>query len=195
MRLVMLLVISFLIAQPTFGESMWVDETGYHIDGRGQVEEPAFLPPHPEMIPQAPLAIQETVDFESYYKTNFLGERRADNRLAIVPGYNAAYSERHEESYRKQDYINVWCDGRQHVGRVDCLTDKYAISFYPVSAWSAGITSAKWRARGLKQEGVAFLYIDSLSVDAPRIREAKKWADLLGVKVLFGTIDAGISIE
>lgn len=195
MRIGMLILAILIIGQSAFCESTWVDETGYHIDGRGQVETPSFLPPNPEKIPQAPRVTQETVDFESYYRTNFEGERRPSNKIPVIPGYNASYSERQEYSYKKQDYINVWCDGRQHVGKVDCLTDKYAISFYPVSAWSVGISSAKWKARGLKQEGVAFLYIDSLSVDAPRMREAKKWADLLNVKVLFGTIDAGVGIE
>lgn len=192
-----LLILLILVGYPSLAvsEETWVDEHGYHVDGRGQVSNSYIVVPHPENVPLFPAAQQTVVDFDSYYKRNVEGYRGDESKLPIVPGYTANYSERRAHSYTKEDYINVWCTGEKHVGKVDCMTGEYAVSYFPVSMWSRGITTAAWRARKYPQKGAAFLYVEDMGADAGDVYEAKEWAEMWGVKVFFGTIDRGIPEE
>ena len=94
--------------------------------------------------------------------------------------------------YTKQQYIDVWCEGTQNVYGVDCLTDYYAVSFYPVSDWFLGITKATIRAKKLNQTPVAFLYVTDVGADTKYMREARAWAKQQKKIIVFATIDAGI---
>jgi hypothetical protein len=177
---------------PSFPEDMKVTEHGYIIDGRGQITGSPIEAPNKSAIPASSKPQQTVVNFDEYYKVNVEGYRRPEGKLPLMAGYTTHYSERRAHPYTKEDYINVWCSDKKHVGKVDCLTDKYAISFFPVSHWSWGITQAAMRARKFPQKGAAFLYVEDFGADAVAINEAKNWAEQWGVKVMFGTIDAGI---
>lgn len=190
------LILSVLCGLPSLCETTWITENGYYIDRRGDVTGSPIKPPHPENIPQKSKLVQDTVDFNTYYKVNTQGYRASEDKLPVVPDYTVHYSTRDYQLYSKEDYINVWCDGKKHVGKIDCLTDDYAISFFPLSAWSRAITTAAWRARGKSQKGVAALYIeDTAARDSDDMKKAQEWADAWGAKVVFISIDAGIPKE
>lgn len=191
-----ILVVILLSGLPCFCESTWVTEDGYYMDARGEVKGSYIKPPHPEKIPRISQVIQPTVDYDSYYKINVEGYRGREDKLPVSPaGYVQSYSTRKAQLYKKEDYINVWCDGTKHVGKIDCLTEDSAISFFPLSAWSRGVTTAAWRARKLPQQGVAAFYAEDTAARAGDMYEAKKWAEKWGAKVMFMSIDAGIPEE
>ena len=124
------------------------------------------------------------------------GYRGREDKLPISPaGYTQVYSTRKFQPYSKEDYINVWCDGEKHVGKVDCLTEDFAISFFPLSSWTRGITTAAWRARKYSQQGVAAFYFEDTAAKSSDLYEAKKWAEKWGTKIMFISIDAGIPEE
>lgn len=177
---------------PAFSESVVTTKDGYVMDGRGQIFNSPIEPPNKDFIPDSSKPQQTVVNFEEYYKVNVEGYRRPEGKLPLVAGYTTHYSERRAHPYTKSDYVNAWCSDKKYVGKVDCLTDDYAISFFPVSQWSVGITRAALRAKKFSQKGAAFLYVEDSGVDAGNIYEAKKWAELWDVKVMFGTIDSGI---
>ena len=168
---------------------------GYFIDRRGDVQSSYIRPPHPENIPVRSKVTQPVVDFESYYKVNTEGYRVPEDKLPLVPGYTENYSTRQNTLYSKEDYVNVWCNGEKHVGKIDCLNDSYAVSFFPVSKWTRGITVSAWRARGRSQQPVAALYAEDMGALTGDMYEAKLWATKWGVKIVFISIDAGIPEE
>lgn len=186
------LVLLLLCGFPCLADNTQMTEDGYYIDSRGEVKGSDILPPHPENIPNKSQLIQPIVDFESYYKKNENGYRGREDKLPQIPNYTENYSTRKVQPYSKESYINTWCDGRKHVGKIDCLTDQYAMSFFPLSSWSRGITTAAWRARKYPQQGVAVFYVEDTASKAGDMYEAKKWAEKWGVKVKFISIDAGI---
>lgn len=191
----LLILIVIATSLPAFAYDSWVTRDGYYIDGTGQVEGSDIYPPHPEKIP-APRAVQDITSFERYYDRNIEGKRIEENswKNPDIPNYNVHYSTRSPHTYTKQDYINVWCSGEK-VGKVDCMTDEYAISFFPVSQWFRGIVTANLRARKYPQKGMAFLYVDEIGGDARYMQEAKRWASQYNSNVFFGTIDKGIPME
>jgi hypothetical protein len=192
----MILMLVLICAVPCSSADTWTTRGGYVMDYRGEVQKSPIKPPHPENIPSNSRALQTTVDFESYYKINTEGYRGKEDKLPISPaGYTQVYSTRTVKPYTKEDYINVWCDGRKHVGKIDCLTDDYAISYFPLSSWSTGITRAAWRARKYSQKGVAALYVEDTGAIDSDMYEAKKWAEQWGAKIMFISIDAGIPAE
>lgn len=200
----MVCVKNFLVALVLFSicslsgacESTWITENGYYIDRRGDVRGSYIKPPHPENVPEVSQLVDDTVNFKTYYKVNEEGYRAEEDKLPIVPNYTVHYSTRKPTLYAKDDYINVWCDGQKHVGKIDCLTDDYALSFFPLSAWSRAITTAAWRARGYSQKGMAVLYIEDMAAAGyDDMKKAKEWAEMWGTKVQFVSIDAGIPEE
>ena len=190
-----ILVLLILSSIPSFAENTWATRDGYYIDNKGSIQNSYMQPPHPENIPTRSQAIKPIADFEDYYKMNAEGYRGREDKLPLVPGYTENFSTRTAQLYSKEAYINVWCDGEKHVGKVDCLTDNYAISFFPLSSWTRGITTAAWRAKKLPQQGMATLYVDDTASQSSDMYEAKRWAEKWGVKVSFVTIDAGIPEE
>jgi hypothetical protein len=192
-----LAVLVFLLVScsPCLAISTWADKDGYYTDYREEVTKSPIKPPHPEYIPYSSRAMQTTVDFESYYKVNEEGYRGEEDKLPIIPGYTENYSTRKVKPYTKEDYINIWCDGQKHVGKVDCLTDDYALSFFPLSSWSTGITRAVLRARKYSQKGVAVFYVEDMGAITGDMYEAKKWAEMWGAEVRFVSIDAEIPLE
>ena len=188
-----LMVLSGTVAQACTNVS--VSKDGYVADCRGEYANSPIKPPHPENIPSVTKTVQPVVDFEEYHKINEEGYRGREDKLPLVYGYTIYGSSRSFTYYDKEDYINVWCDGRKHVGKIDCLTDDYAISFFPLSEWAKGITAASWRARGRSQKGVAAFYVEDAGSNAADLHQAKDWAELWGAKIMFISIDAGIPIE
>ena len=186
------LALILLSSLPCFSEYAWETPDGYYIDRRGDVKNSPIKPPHPELVPYSSQLVEPIVDFRTYYYVNAGGYRAPEDKLPLIPEYTHHYSTRKPQIYNKEDYIKVWCDGQRHVGKVDCLTKDYAISFFPLSAWSRAITTASWRARKFEQRGVAALYIEDMASKSSDMREAKKWAQKWGVKVMFISIDAGI---
>ena len=186
-----LILLTIVSSISCFGNSI-MTEHGYYLDYRGEVQNSNIIPPHVANIPTKSVLVQPTIDFESYYKVNALGYRGREDKLPLVPGYTQNYSTRKFQPYTKEDYINIWCSGEKHVGKVDCLTEDFAISFFPLSSWSRGIATAAWRARKYPQQGVAALYVEDTASKAGDIQEAKKWAAKWGAKVMFISIDAGI---
>ena len=180
---------------PSFCNNAQMTKDGYYMDERGDIKESYILPPHPENIPARSHIVQPTVDFESYYRVNEEGYRGREDKLPLIPGYTQVYSTRKFQPYSKEDYVNVWCDGRKHDGKIDCLTQDYAISFFPLSSWTRGVTTAAWRARKYSQQGVAAFYVEDTASRAGDMYEAKKWAEKWGTKVMFVSIDAGIPGE
>lgn len=169
---------------------------GYYIDSRGEFRDSYIKPPHPENIPSMSRAVQPVVDFESYYKVNSEGYRGKEDKLPVSPaGYTQVYSTRKFQPYSKETYVNVWCSGEKNVGKVDCLTKDYAISYFPISSWSRGITTAAWRARNYPQQGMAVFYAEDTAAHSNDMYEAKKWAEKWGTKVMFISIDTGIPAE
>ena len=168
---------------------------GFYADCRGEIRDSYIKPPHPENIPSMSQRIENVVDYESNYRRNSEGYRGREGKLPLIPSYTENYSDRTVTYYSKEDYINVWCDGKKHVGKVDCLTKDYAISFFPLSSWSSGIAAAAWRARKLPQQGVAALYIEDSGANGTDMYEAKKWAQKWGAKILFISIDSGVPLE
>ena len=196
LRSFLIFVVILMSGIPCFCESTWLTKDGYYIDSRGEYERSYIKPPHPENIPKTSKVIQPTVDFDSYYNINVEGYRGREDKLPVSPaGYTQNYSTRKAQLYTKEDYINVWCDGKKHAGKVDCLTDTEAISFFPISAWSRGITTAAWRARHYSQKGVAALYVEDTASITGDMYQAKEWAKKWGAKVVFISIDAGIPQE
>jgi len=187
--LIVLILVGIL---PCFSEAVYESKEGFYIDARGQIDGNYIKPPHPENIPNYMYANETVVPFDNYYEKNIEGKRAKGNKLERIPNYNANFSERRAHPYTHDEYVNVWCSGEIGVNGVDCVTPEYAISFFPVDRWSRAITIAALRARKLPQKGAAFLYVEDFGADAGDIYEAKKWADMWGVKVFFGTIDAGI---
>ena len=187
-----LLLLSNLSA---FSEYAWETPDGYYVDKRGNVQNSYIKPPHPEFIPYSSQLVQPIVDFKTYYYVNSSGYRASEDKLPLIPEYTHHYSTRKPQIYNREDYIKVWCDGKRHVGKVDCLTQDYAISFFPLSAWTRAITTASWRARKFSQTGMAALYIEDMASKSSDMYEAKKWAEKWGVKVMFISIDAGIPEE
>lgn len=180
---------------PSACESTWITENGYYIDRRGDIDSP-IKPPHPEFIPERSELVQDMTNFETYYKVNTEGMRAAEDKLPIVPNYTVNYSTRKPTIYKKEDYVNVWCDGEKHVGKIDCLTKDSAFSFFPLSAWSRAITTAAWRARGYSQKGVAVLYIEDTAANgSDDMKKALEWANMWGADVRFVSIDAEIPKE
>ena len=113
-------------------------------------------------------------------------------------GYKAAHPEaipRNVNAYTKQDFINVWCDGKQHVGEIDCLTDKYATIFYPVSDWERAIEEVTKYAEGIKQIPVAVLMVTDPITDIKYMQEAKRMAKQQRKIIIFTTINAGIPAD
>lgn len=195
LRNFLVFLVSVLVGLSCSAYEAVVTKDGYLLDRRGQLEGDYIRPPHPENIPSSPHLGQDLTDFSTYYDVNIIGKRRADNMEPIISGYNWNVSTRLIKSYTKQQYVDVWCDGTQHVGKIDCLTQDYAVSFFPVNNWSTAITRAALRARKVPQKGVAFLYVEDLATMSKDVHEAKDWADLWGVSVMFGTIDGGVPIE
>lgn len=193
--LLTVLIVLACASATCFSEDVWVAEDGYHIDGRGQISDSYIVVPHPEKVPTYTHPQETVVDFDSYYKRNIEGYRSKEGKLPIVPGYTANYSNRRAHPYTKEEYLNVWCTGEKHVGKVDCLTGEYAVSYFPVSRWSTAITIASIRAKKFPQKGAVFFYVEDFGADAGDIYEAKQWADLWGVKAFFGTIDRGVPEE
>ena len=181
-----------LTSLPAFGMDTEVTKDGFYIDGRGQMGLNTIDPSHKENIPEKPHMTQLIVPHDTYYKIEYEDYRRPEGRQPLIYNYNTHASTRSENSYTKQEYIDVWCDGQQHVGNVDCLTNNYAISFFPVRSWAIGLTRAAMRGKKFKQEGAAFLYIESVAGQTNDIVQAKKWAELWGIPVFFGTIDSEI---
>ena len=176
-------------------EGLVETEHGYLVDRRGDVKNSYIRPPHPELAPATSHLMQTTVDFETYYKINGEGYRGREDKLPPVPGYTENYSTRKNTLYAREDYINVWCSGEKHVGKVDCMNTYAAISFFPLSAWCRDIPQAALRARKYEQQGVAALYVEDLNARTADMYEAKKWAEKWGAKVIFISIDAGIPEE
>ena len=179
---------------PCFSYESYVDGTGCTVDMREQFDDRATVPPHPENIPGTPRVQQDVTSYEQYYDVNFKGYRRTEARLPIVPEYTAHYSDRIPHPYKKQQYINVWKNGEK-CGKIDCLTDEYAISFFSVDNWFIGITTAVLRARRVPQKAACFLYVEEAGSQAGNMYQAKKWAELWNVKIFFGTISQGIPVE
>jgi hypothetical protein len=180
---------------PCFSENTWATRNGYYIDSRGSVQDSYIQPPHPENIPARSKAIKPIADFGDYYKMNAEGYRGREDKLPLVPGYTENFSTRKDQLYPKDVYVNVWCDGEKHVGKVDCLTDEYAISFFPLSSWTRGVTTAAWRAKKLSQQGVAAFYVEDMASHSDDMYEAKRWAKKWGARVMFISVDAGIPEE
>lgn len=189
-----ILVFMCISSLPSFSYESSVDNTGYTIDMRRQFDDRATEPPHPENIPSKPKVQQTITSYEQYYDVNYKGYRRPEGKLPIVPEYTAHYSSRIPHPYKKQQYINVWKCGKR-CGKIDCLTDKYAISFFSVNNWFVGITTAVLRARKVPQKAACFLYVEEAGSDAGAMEQAQKWAELWNVKIFFGTIDQGIPVE
>ncbi len=196
LRVISAVLVSLMLSGlPSFCDNSQMTKDGYYMDNRGEVHDSYILPPHPENIPTRSHIVQPTVDFPSYYKVNEEGYRGREDELPLVPGYTQVYSTRKFQQYNKDTYVNVWCSGEKHVGKVDCLTKDSAISFFPLSSWTRGIATAAWRARNYSQQGVAALYFEDTAVRAGDLYEAKKWAEKWGAKVIFVSIDAGIPGE
>lgn len=172
-----------------------VTKQGYYMDCRGDIKNSPIKPPHPENIPAVSQLVTPLVDFEEYYKINMEGYKGREDKLPLIYGYTMNGTPRTGEFYDKEDYINIWCDGQKHVGKIDCLTDEYAISFFPLSSWSRGITTSAWRARGRSQTPVTALYIEDSAANSSAMYDAKQWAELWGAKIMFIGIDAGIPLE
>ena len=115
-NLLIILVVALLGALPCSSSSTWETKDGYIVDLRGEVRGSSIKPPHPENIPSSSRPLQTTVDFESYYKVNVEGYRGREDKLPISPAgaYGQVYSTRQVQAYTKEDYVNVWCDGRKH---------------------------------------------------------------------------------
>ena len=187
-------VLVFLLVSslPCLSDNSQVTKDGYYMDSRGDVQGSTIRPPHPEYIPNRSLIVQPIVDFGDYYKVNEEGYRGKEDKLPLVPNYTENFSTRKFQPYPKETYVNVWCGGEKNVGKVDCLTEDSAISYFPLSAWSRGIATAAWRARKYPQKAVAALYVEDTASRAGDMYEAKKWAEKWGAKVIFISIDAGI---
>lgn len=194
-RIVLIISFLFLIGLPSFGASTKVTPEGVYMDCRDQMSFNTIDPPYKENIPEEPHPIETIVPYDTYYKVEYENYQRPAWREPLIYDYNAHASTRHGYSYTKQEYVDVWCTGTQYVGKVDCLTDEYAISFFPVRSWFRGITTAVVRGRKFKQEGAVFLYVESVGGETEYITQAKQWADLWGIKVFFGTIDSEIPLD
>lgn len=176
---------SFCIAYETT-----MTREGCYVDLRGQIHSP-YNPPHPENIPTQPRLQQPITNYEMYYKINMEGYRGEEHKLSPVPAeYTQHYSKRTPHPYTKEQYIKVWQKGKKS-GEIDCLTDKYAISFFFLDNWATGIIVAKWRARKVPQKAAAFFFIEDLATE-DSMYKAKQMAELLGVKIFFATIDKQI---
>lgn len=178
---------SFCIAYETT-----MTREGCYIDLRGQIHSP-YDPPNPENIPQKPNIAQPITSYEQYYDVNCRGYRRPKGKVPIIPGYSAHYSTRIPHPYTKEQFIRVWQNGKKS-GKIDCLTDKYAISYFFIDNWATGIIIAKWRARKVPQKAAAFFFIEDLATE-DSMYKAKQMAELLGVEIFFGTIDKQIPAE
>ena len=110
----------------------------------------------------------------------------------VPPGYTQHYSLRTPHPYTKEQYIKVWQNGKSS-GKIDCLTNEYAISYFFLDNWATGVIVAKWRAKRVPQKAAAFFFVEDLS--KADMYNAKQWAELLGVKVFFATIDKQIPAE
>ena len=163
---------------------------GCYIDRRGQINSP-IDPPHPEYIPTKPNLTQPLTSWEDYYDRNVAGERDKPNKLPDIPGYTKHYSERSPHSYTKEQYMNVWAQGIK-VGNV-YLTNEYAMSYFFIDNWASAISIAKIRAMKHHKQAAVFLFIEELG--SAEMLQAKRWAELWGVKIFFGTIDKGIPAE
>ena len=183
------------LSSQSWGLSTRVEEDGVYIDGRGQMGLNTIDPPHVENIPEEPHPIETIVPYDTYYKIEYEGYKRPAWKQPLIYDYNTHASTRVGQSYTKQEYIDVWCDGTQHVGKVDCLTDRYALSFFSVRNWAFGIITAAHRGKKFEQEGAAFLYVESVAIENDYIVQAKKWAELWGIPVFFGTIDSEIPLD
>ena len=191
----LVLLVLLLINLPCLSADTRVTENGYYLDRRGEVKDSYILPPHPENAPKVSVLVQPITNFRTYYKVNLEGCRGAESKLPIVPSYTENYSTRGSQLYKKEDYVEVWCDGEKNIGKIDCLTADSAISFFPLSAWTRGVTIASWRARKYPQRGVAAFYIEDTASSANDMRAAKAWAKKWGTKIMFISIDAGIPEE
>ena len=185
-----ILVFIFLI-DSCFGYETIMTREGCYVDLRGQIHSP-YEPPHPENIPTKPRLQQPITNYEMYYKINMEGYRGEEHKLSPVPAeYTRHYSERTPHPYTKEQFIKVWQKGKKS-GKIDCLTDKYAISFFFFVNWATGVVVAKWRAKRVPQKAAAFFFVEDMGFDEADMYKAKKWAELLGVKIFFATIDKQI---
>lgn len=194
-RFLLILVLLSGITVVQACDTVATTKDGYIVDCRGNYSNSPIKPPHPENIPSVSNTVQPVVDFEEYHKINEEGYRGREDKLPLIYGYTINGSSRSFTYYNKEDYINIWCDGQKHVGKIDCLTDEYAISFFPLSEWARGIAVAAWRARGRSQKGVAAFYVEDAGANAADLHQAKDWADLWRAKIMFISIDAGIPVD
>lgn len=194
-RIVLAITFLLLIGLPSLGASTEVTPEGVYMDCKGQMSFNTIDPPHTENIPSKAHPIETIVPYDTYYEVEYKNYQRPSWREPLIYDYNAHASTRRGYSYTKQEYIDVWCEGTQHVGSVDCLTDEYAISFFPVRNWFMGITTAVIRGKKYPQRGAAFLYVESAGGETEFMTQAKEWADLLNIPIFFGTIDSEIPLD
>ena len=171
------------------------DRSGYYIDERGQVPEYQRIPPpHPEKIPQNPRATRTVEPFQSYYDRNVLGITRHYQMTPVIPNYNEFYSDknRRPEPYTKQEFIDVWCTGEQHVNGVDCVTENYAITFAKAINWSTAVVTAPFKAKRVGKPMAIFIMVDDLALDGKYMHDVKQWGEVFNVQVWFGTVDSFI---
>ena len=190
-----LCLVTLMIGCPSFGASTQVTPEGVYLDCKDQMSFNTIAPPHAENIPDKPHPIETIVPYDTYYKVEYENYKRPAWKEPIIYDYNAHASTRRGYSYTTQEYIDVWCTGTQHVGKVDCLTDEYAISFFPVRNWFMGITRAVMRGKKYPQKGAAFLYVESVGGETEFMTQAKEWADIWGIPIFFGTIDSEIPLD
>ena len=136
----------------------------------------------------------ELTNQEMYYKINMEGSRGKEYKLPPVPPeYTQHYSERTPHPYTKQQFIDVWEKGEK-VGNA-YLTDEYAMSYFFLENWATGVVMAKIRAKKLHRQPAVFLFVEDMVSDDGDMYRAKKWAELLGVAIFYGTIDKEIPAE
>ena len=191
-KYILLFILVFCVQTAAF--SIIVDRNhGYYVDERGQIPEyHRIAPPNEDKIPTSTHPTKTVLDFEKYYDINGLGIRRKPYMTPWIPNYNWHYSNRRAEPYTKQEFINVWCTGIKNMGGIDCQSEQYAITFVKAGAWAPGFIKAFFKAKKVHKIPVTFLMVDDIGLDAGDMHNAKDFAKLWNINIMFGTIDAFI---
>ena len=186
------LAYSYKTAPTSVGETI-MTKKGSYVDLRGQIRSP-YDPPNADKIPSQPRLQQTITNTEMYYKINKEGYRGKRYKLSPVPAeYTQHYSERTPHPYSKGQFVEVWEQGEKK-GKV-YLTDEYAMSYFFLDNWATGVVMAKIRARKFHKKPAVFLFIEDFVSDDGDMYKAKKFAELLGVAIFYGTIDKQIPAE
>ena len=87
----------------------------------------------------------------------------------------------------KWDFIYMWCNGQVR-SDVDCLTDDYAVYFFPVKNSSKGSMTAFWKAKKYEDRVPAVFFYITNDSDYEYMQQARTWAEAWGARAFFGTL-------